>query len=95
MDMSKLPKFKDDPIPSVQETADMVSNALVHVRSQPNPTTCEGESSPVDEVKFVNGLIDLYMGEKRARTMRDDVHPQAFSMAFQKGLREAQAKGQQ
>lgn len=94
MDREKLPRFEDNPIPSVQETADFVGNAIRHARSQPNPRSCEtNESHPVDEPRFALGLVELYLGPARAKTLAGDVIPQAFARAHQLGLREAMEKG--
>lgn len=94
------PVYPDDPNPSHAETIDFVSNAVLQQRSQPDPTDAHGNSEPVNELAFVHGLVNLYMGEAAPGKTRatspvvtqDFLHQKVMESCYVKSVRESQRK---
>lgn len=82
------PRYPDNPVPSQEEATQFIANGLVEIRSKPSPVSTEGKSHPVDEVRFVNGALNLYVGPTRANLMRQSVLEGAMKLSYELGVRE-------
>jgi hypothetical protein len=94
----KPPHYDDNPQPTHWEVIDFVSNAVLEARGKPDPGDGRGNSEPINELHFVTGLVNLYMGDAKpggpASTSpvvtHDFMHQKVMEACYIKSVREAE-----